>query len=149
MTIDSTFKLTTELGLLGNKSGKIFVRLNIAKPDWFVTMHAFYPNDRRFKAPLIELRENDLSRLSSFLKGMLTKIDELKLTIATNKLFEDELVIQRIYIHYMIRNNKVDIRFYFPYRAGIGVYLSEDEVKNMLSIFDGLPSKVDSLLRTI
>lgn len=145
MTTDDTFEIRKELGVFGTQSGRIFINMIINRKEWFVTMYAFYPSDRRLKAPIIKLYQSDLSALSIFLKTMLGKINELKGTIAENRLFEDDTRIQGILIHYMVRRNKVDIMFYFPYRAGISVRLTEEEIDSMLTIFSEIPKRVEKM----
>jgi len=120
-----------------------FMDLVINKIEYFVTMYAFKPADRRFKAPLIKLQQGDLEVLSIFLGKMLDKIKELRGSIPENKLFEDDTRIQGIVIHYMVRRNKIDILFYFPYRAGIAVPLQEKEIEVMLNSLSEIPNRVE------
>lgn len=139
----SDFEIRKELGIFGEKLGRIYLNLMLTKMDWFVTMYAFYPSDLRFKAPLIRFYQKDLADMILFLKNMISKIHELKSTIQENKLYENDTSIQGLLIRYMIRRNKTDISFYFPYRAGIAVRLREEEVVELLTLLSEVPARVE------
>jgi hypothetical protein len=145
MMTDNTFEIRKELVVFGERSGRIFMDLVINKIDYFVTMYAFKPADRRFNAPLIKLQRGDLEALSIFLKRMLEKIKELRGSIPENKLFEDDTQIQGIVIHYMVRRNKYRYIILFPYRAGIAVPLQEKEIEGMLNSLSEIPNRVEQM----
>ena len=149
MNQDDVFELVKELPLFGKSMGRIFSRLIINKNGWYITMHAIYPSDLRFKAPIIKLYYNEISNLTDFLKAMLGKINELKGVIPANKLYEDQINIQNILIHYMVFRARTKIHFYFPYRSGIGVQLTEDEINDMLNLLLDLPAIADKMKKAI
>ena len=149
MATDDSFEIVKELPIFGKSTGRIFSRLVINKMGWHITMHAIYPSDLRFKAPIIKLYKDDISNLSVFLKGMMDKIRELKGVIPENKLYEDQTSIQTILIHYIVFQNRTKIHFYFPYRSGIGVQLTEDEVKNMLDVLNGVSAMAENIKNAI
>lgn len=151
MSFGNDFEIRKELGSLGRKpgSGRILTNLIIQPREWYVEMYAFYPNDLRFKSPIVRLREKELSELSGFLGSLLSNINKHKGTIPENRLFENEIFISTIYINYMVRRNKVDIRFYFKFRSGIGVILEEDEIEELLVMLSGVSQKANNIMSSL
>lgn len=135
MLIQDEPETRQKLGVFGGDSGQMIIEV-VRGAQEHIRLTTFSPKDSRYNANAVQLDLAGAKDLKNFLTVLIKKANDLVETIPADRLAEDEILMKNLYVHYMVRRNKVDARVRIGPGTGVGVRLQLAEVRELHAILE-------------